>query len=79
MAVCCVLLPTMYYAWLQARTFNAMRVLLHGAVKTLLTLVLVAVCIVVFGIEPLGFFATFALMQLSYWLQSLSVANRHDR
>lgn len=56
-----------------------MRVLLHGAVKTLLTLVLVAVCIVVFGIEPLGFFATFALMQLSYWLQSLSVANRHDR
>jgi len=46
--------------------FNAQRLLLHGVLKTLLTLTLMAVCIAVIGIEPVGFFVTFAVMQLSY-------------
>ena len=66
LATGCVLLPTMYYAWVQARTLNATRVLAHGAMKTVLTMVLIAVCIAVIGIEPFGFFVTFALMQLAY-------------
>ena len=66
LATGCVILPTMYFAWVQARTFNATRVLAHGALKTVLTMVLVAVCIAVIGIEPLGFFVTFAVMQLAY-------------
>ena len=59
-------LPSAYYAWVQRRTFNATRLLLHGVLKTLLTLVIMAVCIVKAGIEPLAFFVTFAVMQLSY-------------
>ncbi|MEQ8691733.1 MAG: ATP synthase subunit I [Pseudomonadales bacterium] len=63
----CVLLPTMYYAWIQARTLNATRILLHGVLKMMLTLVMVAVCIVTVGIEPMGFFVTFAALQLGYF------------
>lgn len=66
MASCCVLLPTMYYAWVQAHTLNATRILMHGVFKMITTVVLMAVCIVVVGIEPVGFFATFAALQLSY-------------
>lgn len=66
MALGCVLLPTTYFAWLQRRTLNATRILLHGVIKMILTVVLMAVCIVKVGIDPLGFFVTFALMQLSY-------------
>lgn len=66
LATGCVLLPTMYYAWVQARTLLAARILAHGVLKMLLTVTLMGVCIVVIGIEPLGFFATFAIMQLGY-------------
>ena len=59
-------LPSGYYAWVQTRTFNATKLLLHGVLRMLLTVTLMAVCIVVFTIEPVGFFATFAVMQLSY-------------
>lgn len=59
-------IPSAYYAWVQAQMFNAQRLLLHGVLKTLLTLTLMAVCIAVIGIEPVGFFVTFAVMQLSY-------------
>ena len=62
----CVLLPTAYCAWVQARTLLAARILAHGVLKMLLTVTLMGVCIVVIGIEPLGFFATFAVMQLGY-------------
>ena len=68
-AVCAVLsswLPSAYYAWVQARTFNPTRLLAHGVLKTVLTLVLMAVCIVKVGIEPLAFFVTFAVMQIGY-------------
>ena len=58
--------PGAYYAWVQTRTFNATRLLMHGVLKTLLTVTFMAVCIVAVGIERLGFFVTFALMQLSY-------------
>ncbi|MFT7651242.1 MAG: F0F1-type ATP synthase assembly protein I [Candidatus Azotimanducaceae bacterium] len=66
LATGCVLFPTMYYAWVQARTLVAARILAHGVLKMLLTVTLMGVCIVVIGIEPLGFFATFAVMQLGY-------------
>ena len=66
LATCCVLLPTAYYAWVQARTLLAARILAHGVLKMMLTVTLMGVCIVVIGIEPLGFFATFAVMQLGY-------------
>ena len=66
LAVCCVLLPTMYYAWVQARTLNATRILVNGVLKMLFTIVLMGISIAVIGIEPLGFFVTFAAMQLGY-------------
>ena len=58
--------PSAYYAWVLGRTLNATRLLLHGVLKTVLTAVLVAVCIVVLTIEPVGFFVTLAAMQLCY-------------
>ena len=59
-------LPSAYYAWMQTRTYNATRLLLHGVLKMVLTLVLMAVCIVTLGIDPLAYFVTFAVMQLGY-------------
>jgi len=58
--------PSAYYALVQARILNATRLLMHGVLKTVLTVTLMAVCIVVLSIEPLGFFVTFAAMQLGY-------------
>ena len=59
-------IPSAYYAFAQARMLRAARLLLHGVLKTLLTVTLMAVCIVVLSIEPLGFFVTFAAMQFGY-------------
>lgn len=61
------LLPNAYYAWVQQRTFNATRLLLHGVLRMLLTATLMALSIVVFGIKPAGFFVSFAIMQLAYF------------
>ncbi len=58
--------PSAYYAWVQSRTMNATRLLLHGVLRSVFTVTLMAVCVVVLSIEPLGFFVTFALMQLGY-------------
>ncbi len=66
LAVLSSCLPSAYYAWVQARTFNATRLLLHGVLKMLVTFVLMAVCIVQVGIEPLAFFVTFLVMQFAY-------------
>ena len=70
MACLTVMLPTMYYAWFQARTFNAARALAHGVMKMVLTVVLMAVCIAVVGIDPVGFFVTFAAMQFGYLVRT---------
>ena len=59
-------IPSAYYAFVQARVLNATCLLMHGVLKTLLTVTLMAVCIVVLSIEPLGFFVTFTAMQLGY-------------
>lgn len=69
MAMICVLVPTLYFAWRQAATYNAVRALAHGVMKTVLTVFMMTVCIVVVGIEPEGFFVTFALMQLGYLMR----------
>ena len=66
LAMLTVILPTLYYAWFQARTFNAARALAHGVVKMVLTVLLMVVCIALIGIDPVGFFVTFAVMQFGY-------------
>jgi len=71
LATACVLIPTSYFAWLQARTLNAVRVLMHGVLKILLTLTLVGVSIAVIGIDPKAFFLTFVAVQLGYFSPAL--------
>lgn len=66
LALASTVIPSLYYAWVQHRTLNAARLLLHGVLRIVLTGTLLAVSIVVAGIEPLGFFVTFALVQLGY-------------
>ena len=65
-AVGCVVIPTAYYAWVSSRTLHATRLLFHGVLRMVLTGVLMAVVIVSIGIEPVGFFTTFGLIQLAY-------------
>jgi len=62
---CCVI-PRAYYAWSQQRTMVATRLLLQGVLRMLLTVTLMAVSIVVGNVEPVGFFVTFAVVQLGY-------------
>jgi len=69
MALMSAWVPSSYYAWAQSRTYNATRLLLQGVLKTLLTMVLMAVCIVKVGVEPLAYFVTFAAVQLGYLAQ----------
>ena len=69
LATVCVVVPTLYYAWVQARTYNATRILAHGVMRMLVTAMLMAVSIVVVGIEPVGFFVTFAVMQGAYFVR----------
>jgi F0F1-type ATP synthase assembly protein I len=63
-------LPTAYYAWVTNRTLDATRLLLHGVLRSLFTLTALVLCMVLVAIEPLGFFITFAVMQLSYLASS---------
>ena len=70
MALATVILPTVYYAWNQARTYNAARALAHGVMKMVLTVVLMTVCIAVIGIDPVGYFVTFAAMQFGYLIRT---------
>ena len=71
-----VLLPAAYFAWVQARTFNAARLLYQGVSKMLVTAVLMAVSLVVLKVEPLGFFSTFAAMHLGYLAGLTNAAER---
>lgn len=67
LALLCSLVPSAYYAWVQGRTFNATRLLMHGVLRSLFTVSLITVCIVLLSIEPFGFFVTLAIVQLSYF------------
>jgi hypothetical protein len=58
--------PSAFYVWVQQRTFNATRLLLHGVYKIVATMTLMAVSLAVFKAQPLGFFVSFAVMQLAY-------------
>ncbi len=71
-----VLLPAMYFAWVQARTFSAVRLVYQGVSKMLVTVVLMAVGLVVLKVEPLGFFTTFAAMHLGYLAGLLNTVDR---
>jgi len=66
LALFCTIIPSAYYAWVQARTLNAMRLLAHGVLRSLFTVSLITICIVRLNIDPLGFFVTFTVLQLSY-------------
>ena len=72
-------IPSAYYAWVVSRTMNATRLLLQGVLKTVLTAVLVAVCIVVLTIEPVGFFVTLAAMQLCYLTGGIGVNKNREQ
>ncbi|NOX51220.1 MAG: hypothetical protein GXP16_11910 [Gammaproteobacteria bacterium] len=71
LATGCVALPSAYYAWMQAHTYNATRILAHGVLRMMLTATLMALCVLVVGIEPVGFFVTFAVVHLAYILAGL--------
>ena len=45
---------------------QAGRILFHGVLKMMMTVIFLTLSIVVIGVEPLAFFLTFGLMQLSY-------------
>ena len=68
--------PAAYFAWVQARILNATRLMMHGVMKIVLTIVLMALVMVKVKIEPVGFFVTFAVIQLSYLSGVLPVAKR---
>ena len=65
-AMVATVIPSAYYVWVQQRTFNATRLLLHGVYKIAATMTLIAVSFAVLEVPPLGFFVSFASMQLSY-------------
>lgn len=66
LALATSVIPSSYYAWVLQRTHSATRLLLHGVIRMLATLTLMAVCIVVFTVEPMGYFVTLVIMQLGY-------------
>ena len=68
LALLAVTLPNGYFAWVSETSFNANRLLAQGVMKMILTITLIALCIVVIGIEPLGFFITLVAIQLAYWV-----------
>ena len=55
-ALASVVLPSALYAWYVQRTLHATRLLWQGVWRMLLTAVLMAVSIIVYKVEPLGFF-----------------------
>ena len=65
-ALVTVLLPSASHAWLQGQTRNATRLLLLGVLRMLFTVALMAVSLAGFAAHPLGFFVSFAVMQLAY-------------
>jgi len=62
-----VVLPNGYFAWVSETSYDANRLLAQGVMKMILTITLIALCIVVIGIEPVGFFTTLVAIQLAYW------------
>lgn len=72
-AVCVV--PAGYFAWRAERERSAGRLLGQGVAKFVMTLVLMALVFVWLKPPPLGFFATFVLMQAMYVLVPLRHAD----
>jgi hypothetical protein len=66
-ALATTVIPSSYYAWVLQRTHNATRLLLHGVIRMLATLTFMAMCIVVFTVEPMGYFVTLVIVQLGYF------------
>lgn len=66
LATMSTVVPSTYYAWMQVRTYNATRLLALGVFRMLMTGTLMALSIVVFSIEPVWFFVTFAAVQFGY-------------
>ncbi len=63
--------PGGYFAWRAQRERSPGRLLGQGALKFVLTLSLMALVFVLYKPPPLGFFATFVLIQAMYVVGSL--------
>jgi F0F1-type ATP synthase assembly protein I len=61
-----VVVPNGYFAWRVAVERSPGRLLAHGMMRFVLTVVLMALTFVVFRPAPLGFFSAFVLMQGMY-------------
>ncbi|MEM7080198.1 MAG: hypothetical protein AAF513_16380 [Pseudomonadota bacterium] len=72
LALAATLIPSLYYAWVVQRSLRPAQLLMHGVLRMVGTLTLMAVAIVRFGVEPVGFFVTFALLQLAYLVPVVS-------
>ena len=70
----CVI-PGAWYAWRATKERSGARFLLQGVLKFMLTIALMAACIILIRPEPAGFFGTFVLLQTMYVLAPLSGAN----
>ncbi len=72
-------IPAGLYAWRASVERSATSFLLQGVVKFVLTLVLVAACIIVLQPAAAGFFGTLVLMQLMYVAVPLAVGDGPSR
>ena len=63
-----IILPSAYLAWSNSRTTNPVRILAQGVVKTVTTCLLMVVALVFLQVQPLGFFSSLVIVQVSYLL-----------
>ena len=63
-----IILPSAYLAWSNSRTTNPVRILAQGVVKTVTTCLLMVVSLVFLQVQPLGFFSSLVIVQVSYLL-----------
>jgi F0F1-type ATP synthase assembly protein I len=61
-----VFMPNALLAWRQQRVSHAPRLLMQSATKWVATLILMALSFGVLGVNPVSFFVTFGLAQLSF-------------
>jgi|TARA_B110000879_G_C11176099_1_gene516044 F0F1-type ATP synthase assembly protein I len=63
-----IILPSAYLAWSNSRTSNPLRILAQGVVKTVTTCLLMVASLVFLQVEPLGYFFSLVIVQVSYLL-----------
>jgi F0F1-type ATP synthase assembly protein I len=71
-----VVLPNGYFALRAVAERSPGRLLVHGIMRFILTVTLMALAFAVFEPAPLGFFSAFVLMQAMYAVGPLLLGNR---